>query len=164
MNIRVEGTKYDNDKIRMELLPPEFLYATATVLTFGANKYDDRNWELGMKWSRVFGALMRHMWCWFAGNGPTAKSFAFGSLDDDTKLSHLWHASCCMAFLVSYEERSVGTDDRPGKAKISLDDKIKVSDSDDFGEALGDPTDWENTSQFPKHMRRDPTNKADLSI
>tara|TARA_R110000737_G_scaffold251008_1_gene260587 strand:+ start:145 stop:975 length:831 start_codon:yes stop_codon:yes gene_type:complete len=73
----------------------------------------DRNWELGMDWSRTFGALMRHMWYWWAGKGPTTKSFLFGSTDEETGHSHLWHAACCLAFLVTYEERNVGKDDRP---------------------------------------------------
>jgi hypothetical protein len=106
------GIKHDQGKPRFELLPPEFLFAVTEVLTFGANKYADRNWEKGMKWSRVFGALMRHMWCWWGGKGPTSKNFAFGDLDDETKFSHLWHAGCCIAFLITYEERGVGEDDR----------------------------------------------------
>ena len=97
------GRKDDADKIRMELLPPEFLTATATVLTFGAKKYSDRNWEQGMKWSRVFGALMRHMWDWWRGV----------KYDSETGYSHLWHAACCLAFLIAYEERQLGEDDRP---------------------------------------------------
>lgn len=107
-----EGRKNDTGKIQMELLPPEMLFATATVLTFGAQKYSARNWEMGMSWSRVFGALMRHMWCWWAGQGPTTKNFAFGDLDEETGLSHLWHAACCITFLVTFEERGIGTDDR----------------------------------------------------
>lgn len=31
-----EGRKDDTDKIRMDLLPPEFLFAVAEILTFGA--------------------------------------------------------------------------------------------------------------------------------
>lgn len=71
-----------------------------------------RNWEKGMSWGRVFGALMRHLWCWWGGKGPTTKSFLFGDLDDETGYSHLWHAGCCIAFLIAYEERGVGEDDR----------------------------------------------------
>lgn len=109
-----EGRKDDSDKIRLELIPPELLYAVGTILTFGAKKkYEARNWELGMNWSRVFGALMRHMWCWWGGKGPTTQSFVFGELDEETGKSHLWHAGCCLAFLITYEERKVGTDDRP---------------------------------------------------
>ncbi len=99
------GVKFDGGKVRYELLPPELLEATAKVLTYGANKYDDRNWELGMKWSRVFGAMMRHLWAWW---NPFVSS-----VDEETGYSHLWHAACCLAFLIAYEARGVGEDDRP---------------------------------------------------
>lgn len=109
----VQGYKADENKDRIELVPPEFIFATARVLTFGARKYADRNWEKGMLWSRPFGACMRHLWAWWAGKGPTSKSFLFGDLDPETQFSHLWHAACCIAFLVSYEERGMAEfDDR----------------------------------------------------
>jgi len=107
-----EGLKFDDDKCRIDLVPPELVFSVATILTFGAKKYSERNWEKGMKWSRVFGATMRHMWCWWAGKGPTTRSFVFGDLDEETGYSHLWHAGCCISFLIAYEERGTGTDDR----------------------------------------------------
>jgi hypothetical protein len=39
-------TKNDNDKLRYDLIPPQALKALAEVLTFGANKYADNNWQL----------------------------------------------------------------------------------------------------------------------
>lgn len=99
------GYKADEAKTRLELIPPEFIFAVGEVLTFGARKYADRNWEKGMRWSRPFGALMRHMWAWWGGRGPTTNNFLFGDLDSETGMSHLWHAGCCLAFLVSYEAR-----------------------------------------------------------
>jgi hypothetical protein len=99
-----EGRKDDGEKVRYDLLPPELLEATAVILTFGANKYADRNWELGMKWSRVFGALMRHLWAWWNPCVPDT--------DPETGKSHLWHAACCIAFLIAYEQRKIGEDDR----------------------------------------------------
>ena len=111
---RTAGRKDDQEKIRMELIPPELPFAVGVILTSGAKKYEDRNWEKGMSWSRVFGALMRHMWCWWGGLGPTRKNFALGTLDDETGHSHLWHAACCIAFLVAFEERQMDEfDDRP---------------------------------------------------
>lgn len=107
-----EGVKFDNDKVRIDLFPPEALFAISKILTFGAAKYSDRNWEKGMRWGRVFGALMRHMWAWWGGLSPTSKNFLFGELDDESKMSHLWHAGCCLIFLITYEERGVGEDDR----------------------------------------------------
>jgi hypothetical protein len=98
-----EGRKDDSGKMRMELLPPELLEGTAIVLGFGAKKYSDRNWEKGMKWGRVYGALMRHMWAWWRGEVA----------DPETGYSHLWHAACCLSFLMAYEQRKIGEDDRP---------------------------------------------------
>lgn len=100
-----EGRKDDGGKARYDLLPPELMEGVARVLTFGADKYGERNWEQGMRWGRPFAALMRHMWAWWRGQGR----------DPETGMSHLWHAACCLAFLIAYEERREGTDDRPEK-------------------------------------------------
>lgn len=100
---RQEGVKHDEHKVPMHLLPPELLEGTAAVLDFGARKYSARNWELGMAWHRPFSAMMRHMWAWWRGEDR----------DPETGMSHLWHAACCIAFLMAYEQRKIGTDDRP---------------------------------------------------
>lgn len=105
-DVMVEGRKDDKDKVMMELLPGDALRAIATILTFGAKKYAPRNWELGMDWSRVYGALQRHLWAWWGGEDK----------DPETGRSHLWHAGCCIVFLIAYEERKVGNDDRPKKS------------------------------------------------
>lgn len=107
------GFKKDEGKVRLELFPPEMLFATATILGFGAVKYPYRNWEHGMAYGRVFGALMRHLWAWWGGKQKTKTNFLFGDLDTETGCSHLWHAACCITFLVTYEERGIGEDDRP---------------------------------------------------
>lgn len=100
-----QAQKFDSGKVMMELIPPELLEAVGTILTFGAQKYAARNWEQGMDWSRVYGALLRHLNAWWGGE----------ELDPETGKSHLWHAGCCIAFLITYEQRQVGTDDRPEK-------------------------------------------------
>ena len=99
----MEGRKDDGGKAPYHLIAPEMLEATAMVLDFGAKKYSARNWEKGMDWSRPFSALMRHMWAWWRGE----------ACDPETGYSHLWHASCCLMFLVAYEARRCGIDDRP---------------------------------------------------
>ena len=94
----------DEDKIRFDLLPPEFLQGTAEVMTYGAKKYAPRQWEKGMNWSRPYGALLRHVFAWW---NPFESD-----LDPETGKSHLWHAACCLAFLITYEARGIGRDDR----------------------------------------------------
>lgn len=102
----VEGKKFDADKARYDLIPPEIEEAIAKVLTFGADKYDERNWELGMSWGRPYAALRRHMGAWWSGEDK----------DPETGMPHTWHAACCIAFIVAFEARGIGTDDRPTKA------------------------------------------------
>lgn len=102
-----QGKKFDTEKIRTDLLPPDSLLSIAEILTFGANKYGDRNWEKGMDWSRVYGALLRHLFAWWMNKGP----------DKETGKSHLSHAGCCIMFLLAYEKRGVGKDNRPSKNK-----------------------------------------------
>lgn len=96
------GVKFDQGKLRYDLIPPEMLEEAALVLTYGAAKYGARNWEKGMLWSRPFGALMRHMWAWWGGEDS----------DPETGYSHLSHALCCITFLSAYRRRSIGIDDR----------------------------------------------------
>lgn len=68
-----------------------------------------RNWERGMNWSQLFRACNSHLWKWWMniddGKGP--------GMDEDTGKSHLLHAGCCLLFLIAYELRKVGEDDRP---------------------------------------------------
>lgn len=98
-----EGRKDDGGKMPWHLLPPDAVEQIVAVLKFGATKYGDRNWEKGMAWSRPFAALMRHMWAWWRGEDR----------DPETGLSHLAHAGCCILFLLAYEKRNTGKDDRP---------------------------------------------------
>ena len=105
---RQEGTKFDGDKARYDLIPPEVEEAIARVLTFGASKYGDRNWEKGLDWGRVYAAQRRHMGAWWSGEDR----------DPETGMPHTWHAACCLAFLVAYEARGAGTDDRSKVEKV----------------------------------------------
>jgi hypothetical protein len=98
-----EGVKYDETKPPLHLIAPDFLYAIADILDFGAKKYAPRNWEKGMAWHKVYRAAIGHLFDWWLGKGP----------DPETGKSHLWHAACCIMFLVCYEKWNVGTDDRP---------------------------------------------------
>lgn len=100
--VATEGRKDDANKLPWELLPPDAVEEILKVLAFGAAKYDRRNWEKGMAWSRPFAALMRHMWAWQQGEDK----------DPETGISHLAHAGCCILFLLAYEKRGIGSDNR----------------------------------------------------
>lgn len=88
-----EGTKHDEEKIPVDLLSPGFLLGVSEVLRFGAEKYEPYNWAKGIKYSRVYAAMQRHMYAFWAGE----------DLDTETKMPHLWHAGCCLMFLTHYD-------------------------------------------------------------
>ena len=88
-----EGTKYDDGKVPLDLWSPDALEETAKVLAFGAKKYGAYNWADGIKYSRVFAALLRHLWDFWRGK----------KLDKESGLPHLAHAMCCLMFLLHYE-------------------------------------------------------------
>lgn len=98
----VGGLRFDQGKTRLDLLPPELLEGVGQVLSMGALKYAPRNWEKGMKWGRVYASLMRHLLAWQKGE----------KVDTESGLSHLWHVATNAAFLITYEARGIGEDDR----------------------------------------------------
>lgn len=101
------GTKFDRDKtLRYELIPPEGLEALAELYAIGAKKYGDRNWEKGLSWCRVFGAMMRHAWAWFRGE----------KYDPIDKQHHMIAVAWNALALYTYELRKTGQDDRPRTA------------------------------------------------
>lgn len=103
-NLHTQGRKNDAGKTRLELLPLDALDEVGKVLTLGAKKYGDRNWERGIVYSRVFGALTRHAWAWWRGE----------SRDPETGYSHMAHCAANALFLLSYELRVARRlDDRP---------------------------------------------------
>ena len=97
-----EGIKNDADKNRLDLIPPIAIEALGQVLTDGAKKYGDYNWEKGMKWSRPYGAMQRHLQAWWGGEDK----------DKESGHSHLWHAFCECMFLICYENWYSENDDR----------------------------------------------------
>lgn len=104
------GTKFDAGKVRMDLFPKDAQMAIAQVLTYGAMKYDAWNWAKGLSASRLVAAMERHMAAWQMGE----------ECDDESDLPHLWHAGCCMIFLISSQMRNVLDDDRERSA-LALD-------------------------------------------
>jgi hypothetical protein len=97
------GTKHDGGKVQLDLLPLDVTWEWAKVMTIGARKYAPYNWEKGFQYSRVFAALKRHIDLWYVGEDT----------DEETGLSHLAHAMCCLSFLLAFWLRGIGTDNRP---------------------------------------------------
>lgn len=101
--VKEGGRKDDLDKLRYDLIPPYALEELARVYTIGAKKYGDRNWEKGMRWGRIFRALLSHAWKWFRGEKH----------DQEDGQHHLSSVAWCAFSLMEYERRGLGEDDRP---------------------------------------------------
>lgn len=98
-----EGAKrFDTDKLRMDLLPVEWMVELSNVLTEGAKKYDDNNWRKGMDWSRCIGSLYRHLTKWQSGI----------TFDTETQCHHLAHVAWNALALMVYQMEGLGKDDR----------------------------------------------------
>jgi hypothetical protein len=88
------GMKYDNGKLLYSLIPPIATKALAEVLTFGANKYAPNSWQTVPDAERRYlDASMRHLEAYRSGK----------PIDTESKLPHLWHLLCNVAFLVHFE-------------------------------------------------------------
>ena len=87
-----DGKKYDGGKVRMDLLPPKAIDELGKVLTYGAEKYGDDNWQ-EVKTHRYVAALLRHLFAWMGGE----------THDKESELHHLSHCLCNAAFLVHKE-------------------------------------------------------------
>lgn len=106
--------KFDNGKPQIGLLPASAITAAARVMGKGREKYGPHNWRSGMDWSRLIDAALRHIF-----------AFADGQDVDDgeggSNELHLANAICCLAFLIEYYERGLGTDDRfKGKSVMDV--------------------------------------------
>jgi hypothetical protein len=97
----VTFVKHDQDKARFDLVCPDFVEGLAKVLTHGAKKYAENNWvKCPEPFQRYYSALQRHLTAFAKGE----------SADEETGLSHLYHAACCLMFLAFFE-RTEGLED-----------------------------------------------------
>lgn len=98
----VTGTKHDQGKPPLELIPTQALMEIAKVLEFGRRKYAADNWRGGFAWRRLIGAALRHLYAFSGGEDR----------DPESGISHLAHAGCCILFLLEHYLVGLGTDDR----------------------------------------------------
>lgn len=96
------GSKADDGKIKIELIPVEFLIETAKALTFGAGKYGPHNFRKGLSASRLLGAAKRHIELELAGV----------KADSESGHSHLAHAAASLAMYSFMKAHRPELDDR----------------------------------------------------
>jgi len=91
-----EGEKRDDGKPRWDLLPWPEVGQVVGVLTFGAAKYADDNWQkVPDARRRYFAAAMRHLTAWWEGE----------RIDPESGRHHLAHATCCVLFLLWFDRK-----------------------------------------------------------
>ena len=126
------GIKHDENKPRWELIPYDAIRGVAEVLTSGAQKYSARNWELGIAYGRVFGAVQRHLTAWWQGEDN----------DPESGRSHLDHALCELIFLSAYEKRGMKQlDDRPQTPLAKKAAEMNAEMFENFKLGANDPVD-----------------------
>lgn len=104
---KLGAAKDDIGKLQWGLMPWDALTGIMRILMYGAKKYTARNWEQGFDYSRLYSALQRHLISWWQLREKD---------DPESRLPHLWHAGCCILFLIAHEIRGIGHDDRPGRS------------------------------------------------
>lgn len=111
-----KGNRFNTGKLRYDLIPTHAQHEYARVLTMGAEKYGDRNWEKGLYWMKGCAAsLERHLASFKAGE----------DYDPESGLLHVAHIMANAAFLTEFYYTHPELDDRPHKylyqKKIGLD-------------------------------------------
>jgi len=118
--------KYDQEKVRMGLLPFDSLKEVARVLTFGSKKYTDYGWkQVENGYQRYEDALLRHL-----------TDHKNGEIyDDESKLYHLSHLACCSLMMLWHFMNPEITEEEMENAKIvSLHDVITEEKITEFCE------------------------------
>ena len=112
---KFKGLRFNQGKLRYDLLHPIAQDGLVRVLTKGAEKYSPRNWEKGMAWSNVIASLKRHLAAIEKGE----------DFDAETGELHIDHLQCNAHFLSAYYKIFPQGDDRDHaylrRPKIGLD-------------------------------------------
>lgn len=97
--------KFDEGKLRWNLLPNEALEEVLRIFEFGANKYGEFNWltnSKGVSWTRYSNALERHLKKW-----KLSKDY-----DEESNMYELAHLITNGLMLLQYQILDLGKDDR----------------------------------------------------
>jgi transcription elongation factor Elf1 len=105
------GAVRDNDKeARYDLVPSEPFRKLAVHYGRGAKKYEERNWEKGIPFMRMYASLMRHTQAWVSGE----------DIDQDETMQnpeHLVAALWNIVGLIELSQTHPELDDRPKKSR-----------------------------------------------
>jgi hypothetical protein len=135
------GLRFNKGKLRYDLVEPRAHRDMVEVLTDGAEKYFDRNWENGLSWTSVLASLKRHIAAIECGEDR----------DPESGRLHIAHAACNVHFLNTFYYTFPQGDDRPKRflklPKIGLDIDGVLADFTGswrklFPEISAEPNSW----------------------
>lgn len=93
----LSGIKFSQNKLRFDLIQPEFEELLAEVLTMGCKKYSPNNWQkLKNAEEEYYAALRRHLSLYRKGE----------SCNEESGLSHLGHIAANVMFLLHFEQQA----------------------------------------------------------
>ena len=96
------GLRYNEGKLRYDLICPEQLKGLASVYTYGAGKYPAGNWCKGQAYSTILASLKRHIAAFESGE----------DYDAESKCQHMAHAMWNCGALISFAKFYPQGDDR----------------------------------------------------
>ena len=88
----MEGKKFDEGKLRWDLVPELASAEIAKVFTLGAIKYGDLNWCTGIRYRRLWAAARRHI-----------SAFILGEKIDEIGTHHLANAIANLMMMLEFE-------------------------------------------------------------
>ena len=153
------GLRFNKGKLRYDLVNPQAHEDMVDVLTMGAEKYFDRNWENGLSWCSVLASMKRHIAAIERGE----------DYDPESGRLHIAHVACNVHFLNTFYYTFPQGDDRPKKflkiPKIGLDIDGVLADFTKawnrlYPEVLVEPNSWyldRNVNERFEEMRENGT-------
>lgn len=148
-----KGLRFNKGKLRYDLVQPQAFEDFVRVLTDGAEKYFDRNWENGLSWTSVLASLKRHIAAIEKGE----------DYDPESGRLHIAHAACNVHFLNAFYYIFPQGDDRPKKflnlPKIGLDVDGVIADFTHAWTTVYPEIDPEPNSWYLDRKIRDRFNK-----
>jgi hypothetical protein len=150
-----QGLRFNKNKLRYDLVEPRAHRDMVKVLTYGAGKYFDRNWERGLSWTSVIASLKRHLAAIEEGEDydfdPNCEGCKSGYCEKHSGELHIANLACNAHFLNAYYYTFPQGDDRPKRylklPKIGLDIDGVLADwtgawNKIFPEVLVQPSSW----------------------
>lgn len=153
-----EAKRFNEGKLRYDLVHPWAHEQMVKVLTAGSLKYEERNWEKGMAWSKVIASLKRHLAAIEKGE----------DYDPETGELHIAHLACNAHFLTAYYKIAPQYDDRPQNhrrhLKIGLDIDEVLCDCiggmmEKYPEDMPERSTYWKCPMFNKHLEEEKYNK-----